>query len=112
MEMKTYWVGDRPGYPWVFQVLNEKTGTPESLGSFHTVKVVLLDSDNDLVEIPQQNVNITNAAEGIVTLVWPSESVFTEPGLYVLQLELIGDTSVRKTTVQNIRVKELGGVNR
>lgn len=112
MEIKTFYVGERPGGAWVFQIRNNKTGVPEVLSSFHTARVLLLDSDNELVELPEENTVITDPLNGEVTFFWPNESLFTEPGYYVMQLELISDSSMRKTTVQDILVKTLGGVVR
>lgn len=112
MDVKTYWVGDRPGGAWVFQVLDQKTAQPESLGSYQAARTLLVDSDNRLVELPEQNTVITDANNGEVTFFWPSESVFTKPGRYVIQVQLIGGTSTRTTSEQHILVRGLGGVTK
>lgn len=112
MDVRTYWVGDRPGGAWVFQVLDQKTGTPEALGSFVSARTLLVDSDNRLVELPEQNTVITDAANGEVTFFWPNESVFTKPGRYTIQVQLIGGTATRTTSTEDILIRGLGGVTK
>lgn len=112
MQIKNYWVGDRPGGSWVFQVLNQRTGTPESLSGYTSVRVVMLGSNNEEIDIPAANVAVSNAASGIVTFLWPSESLFTKPGRYLLQLEFSSANATRRTTVQEILIRELGGVTK
>lgn len=112
METKTYWVGDRPGGSWFFQVLDQRTGSPFNLAGFTSVKVAMLDSDNNEVVFPDQNARISDFANGSVTFNWPTESVFTRPGRYVLQLVFTGDSATRRTTVQEILVRRMGGVTK
>lgn len=112
METKTYWVGDRPGGAWFFKVLDQKSGAPYNLTGFTQVRAVMLDSDNREVTFPADNAAITDAATGSVTFLWPDESVFDEAGDYVMQLEFVGTGSTRRTTVQHIRVQEIGGASR
>lgn len=112
METKTFWVGDRPAGTWTFEVLNQRTGAPENLGAYTTARVKLLDSRNREVELADELTRIADFAGGVVTFNWPQESVFTEPGRYVMQLELSGLSARRHTTVQEILVRELGGVGK
>jgi hypothetical protein len=114
MQQKNYWVGDRPGGSWTFQVLNQRSGVPESLAGYSKAKVILIDSDNRQVEIPDVNTAIADAQTGQVVFVWPQDSLFTKPGRYTMQLELSGGSNgaVRKTTVQEILVRESGGVTK
>lgn len=112
METKTFWVGDRPSGTWSFEIRNQRTGTPENLGAFTTARVKMLDSRNREVELDPALTRITDSANGVVTFNWPQKSVFTEPGRYVMQLELSGQSAVRHTTVQEILVRELGGVGK
>lgn len=112
MQIKNYWVGDRPAGAWVFQVLNQRTGTPENLSQYNLAKVIMVNSDNDEIIMPVANVSITDPIAGLVTFLWPTESLFDEPGRYVMQVELSSGTAVRRTTTQEILVRELGGVTK
>lgn len=112
MNVKNYWVGDRPAGSWTFQILNQKTGEPEDLTPFTEAKVIFVDSDNNQHEFAEEHVAITSAPSGLVVFVWPQESLFTKPGRYVTQVELRGDRAIRKTTVQEILVREIGGVTK
>lgn len=111
MEIKTYWVGDRPP-AWFFQVRDSKTSAPVSIGGYTRIRAILVDSDNREIVFPDANALVTNEANGEVTFIWPQETVFTKAGRYVMQLELSSTTTTRRTTVQEILVKELGGVTR
>jgi hypothetical protein len=110
MQSKTFWVGDRPAGAWAIQVRDQKSGEAVSLGGFTTAKVYLLDPMNESIEIPQSYVTISALEQGVVTFLWPQQSLFTKPGRYVMQLELSGPNSTRRTTEQTILVKALGGV--
>lgn len=112
METKTYWVGDRPGGSWLFQVLDQRTGAAYNLAGLTSVKAVMLDSDNNEVEFPGDNAVISDSATGRVSFFWPDESVFSKPGRYVMQLEFSGVNVTRRTTVQEILVRQLGGVTK
>lgn len=113
MQIKNYWVGDRPAGNWTFQVLDQRTGAAFDLGSFTGVKVVMMDSDNVRVEFPTDNAHIVDSANGMVTFSWPGpDSPFPKAGRYVVQLELSSTVTLRKTTVQEILVREIGGVTR
>jgi hypothetical protein len=107
--MKTFYVGERPGGSTRFRILSE-AGVPESLASYTQARVLMLDSDNREVEFPNENTEISDPIGGVVTFLWPSESVFKKAGYYVLQVELIGASATRKTSVLDIHVKRLGGV--
>lgn len=112
MATKTYYVGDRPGGAWTFRVLDQRTGAPYNLAGFTSVRALMLDSDNNEVVFPEENAVITDATAGRVTFLWPTESVFDKPGHYVMQLEFNSPSSTRKTTVQDILVRSMGGVTR
>lgn len=108
---KTVFVGDRPEGQTTFEIRNQNSGVVESLTSFHTARVFILDSDDNVLEFPDENTVIFSAAEGLVRFFWPSESVFTKPGRYLLQVRLEGNTIVRSTTMFHIICKpSLGGV--
>lgn len=112
MEVKSFYVGDRPGSSWTFQVLDERTGAPYSLAGFTRVRTIMKDSDNREVIFPDDNTSIADVAAGEVTFLWPTESVFNKPGRYVMQLEFSSPSTTRKTTVQEILVRSLGGVTK
>lgn len=112
MATKTYYVGDRPGGAWIFKVLDERTGTPANLAGYPTVRAIMLDSDNREIVFPADNVGVTNAMEGTVTFLWPDVSPFTKPGRYVMQLEFSGTNVTRRTSVQDILVRHMGGVTK
>lgn len=110
MQVKNLWVGDRPAGSWTFQVLDQRTGAVQPLTGFTSVKVLLLDPQNKMIEVADQFVAISSPSEGQVTFFWPNESLFKKPGRYVLQLELSSPTANRRTSVQEILVRQLGGV--
>lgn len=112
METKTYYVGDRPGGSTVFTVLNQRTGFVEDLSNYTTARVLFLDSDNRLIELDDINTDISDAANGEVTFLWPNESIFTKPGRYVLQIELSSGSARRSTTVQDYLIREHGGITK
>jgi hypothetical protein len=107
---KNFWVGDRPAGTWVFQVLDQKSGVVQDLTGYTSVTVLLLDPRNKPVELPAGSAVISDAPNGRVAFFWPAETLFTAPGVYVMQLQLDSGTASRRTTVQQILVRELGGV--
>lgn len=111
MQSKNYWVGDRPAGTWVFQVLDQKTGVVQDLSGYTSATVLMLDPRNESVTIPAGNTVISDPVNGKVTFFWPTDSLFTRAGRYVMQLELDSGTATRKTTVQEIIVRQLGGVS-
>lgn len=110
MQTKNYWVGDRPAGSWTFQVLDQKTGDVQTLAGFTSAKVLMLDPQNKTIDIPDIAASIVDPANGLVSFAWPTESLFTKEGRYVVQLELSGANVTRRTTVQDILVRKLGGV--
>lgn len=112
METKVYWVGDRPGGAWIFEIRDARTGAPYNLSSYEGARAIMVDSDNNVVTFPEDNTAITDRTNGIVTFLWPTESVFTETGRYAIQLEIYGPSTTRKTTVQDILVREIGGITK
>lgn len=110
MDAKIYWVGEKPGGAMIITVL-DSTGTPANLSQFTSARLRMLDADNHEVYADPSQTQISNPATGRVVFAWPTNrSLFTEPGEYVLQLELSTATAKRYTSVQDILVKELGGV--
>lgn len=110
--IKNYWVGDKPGGTWVFQVLNQRTGDPQDLSSYTSAKTIFVDSDNEVTEFTENYTMITGAQSGLVTFLWPPYSLFEKPGRYAIQVELSGGNTLRRTTVQEILVREIGGVTK
>lgn len=108
MEIKNHWVGDIPR-PWFIQVRDQESGLPMPLTGFTTVRAVMRGSDNEEIVFDGDNIGVTSAVLGEIRIIWPPESVFTKPGRYVLQVELVGTGAAYKTTVQEINVKQLGG---
>jgi hypothetical protein len=112
MQIKNFWVGEQPGGNWTFTVLDQRSGNPVDLTQFNNVLAVLMDSDNVRHEYPG-NAAIADAVGGLVTFAWPGPgSPFNKAGRYQIQLELSNNRAVRKTTVQEILVREIGGVTR
>lgn len=107
---KTFWVGDRPGGNWTFQILDSRTGIPVDLTNYLSATVILLDPQNNPVEIPDDYTVITDAPSGQVTFLWPIYSLFDIPGRYLMQVELDSVSATRLTTVQEILVRKSGGV--
>lgn len=110
MQSKNYWVGDRPAGSWTFQILDQKTGQVQDLGGYTAAQVTLIDPQNKPVDLLDSNCYISNASQGQVTFVWPSTSLFTKAGRYLIQLEVSSPSVTRTTTVQDILVRKLGGV--
>lgn len=110
MDYKVYWVGEKPGGAMNITVLDQDTGLPYNLNSYMNVRLVMVDSDNNEVDLGTGETVVSNAAAGKVLFVWPREkSLFTKPGEYVFQLELSTPSALVKTDAQNIIVKRLGG---
>ena len=111
MDIQTFWVGQKPGRPMTITVLDSNYD-PVNLADFTSVYLRMLDSDNNVVDLPASLTTVVNAAQGKVSFSWPSESIFTEPGEYVMQLVLETPSSVNYTNSQAVRVREFGGVLR
>lgn len=111
METKTFNVGDRGGSLKV-TIRDQKTGNTASLAGYQGVRAFIMDTDNREIILPLANVAIVDPAAGRVDINWPQESVWTRPGYYQLQLEFSSPSIVRRSTVQEIRVEELGGVTK
>lgn len=110
MQVKNYWVGDRPAGTWTFQVLDQKTGSIQDLKTYTSARVLMVGPNNESIEVPTNAVVIVDPANGLVNFAWPTVSLFTKAGRYLVQLELSNASTTRKTTVQDILVRDLGGV--
>lgn len=109
MDTEVYWVGQVPGRPMIITVL-DSDGDAVNLNGYTTVRLRMLDTDNNSVDLPEALTTVADANNGRVLFSWPEKSIFTEAGEYVLQLELRTPTSRNFTSVQPIIVKEFGGV--
>lgn len=111
MQVMTFNVGDRGGSTKI-EVRDQRTGIAANLAGYLGIRAILVDTNNREFVLPLENVAITDPALGQVTVTWPQDSIFTEPGFFQLQLELSSPSIVRRTTVQEIRVLKLGGVTK
>jgi hypothetical protein len=90
MSISQYWVGQRPSSPVVIDVLDSRN-SPINLSYFDSFKIRLVGSDNEEIDTSTDR------------------SLFTKPGDYLLQMELIFEDYIDFTTVHDIRVHKLGG---
>lgn len=111
MNIGTYFVGAVPKRPATFTVLDSK-GTPVNLGLYDSIKARMLGSNNEEIDLTGGTLTITNAAQGKVSFEWPAESVFRNPGEYVLQLELSSPDAKDLTTEAHFFVRNLGQPSR
>lgn len=110
MDYKVYWVDEKPGGAMTITVLDQSTGAPVNLNNYLNVRLLMVDTDNEEVDLGTGETIVSNPENGRVVFVWPREkSLFTKPGEYVFQLELSTPTALVKTDAQNIVVKRLGG---
>lgn len=109
LDAKTYWVGEKPGGVSAVTVL-DSDGNPANLTPFTSVRLRMLDTDNNEVEIASPLTTFSDKVNGIVTFTWPADrSLFQKPGEYLLQLELSTPSAKRYTSVAPITVKRFGG---
>lgn len=110
MDYKVYWVGEKPAGAMTITVLDQSTGAPVNLNNYQNVRLLMVDSDNQEVDIPAEATVVADGPNGRVAFVWPRDrSLFTKPGEYVFQLEMTTPDVVVRTDAQNIVVKRLGG---
>lgn len=108
-DMLTYWVGSIPAEPVAIDV-RDSQGRPKNLSTYTSFELVLLGSDNELIDISDGVFNSAQAAEGRFTFRWPIRSIFNKHGDYLLQLVAHGANGTKDmTTAHTIRVKKLGG---
>jgi hypothetical protein len=106
METITYWVGDVPT-PLTIDVLGSK-GQSVNLFAGITNYEVVLQHNNSTVDAKSITLDTSAAALGRFIVTWPSESLFTQRGEYLLQLKFSGPGRKESTNAQVIKVKELG----
>lgn len=106
-----YWVGQAPLNPVGIQV-RDSAGLKDC-SSYDGFAVQLIGSDNEIIELSQAELTTAGARNGQFNLTWPRKSVFTKPGVYVLQLILTTVDGYRDmTSAAEIRVRDPRGGNR
>lgn len=107
-----YEVGQKPGEPLTITVYND-AGSRVNLSTYSNVKVEVLGSDNEAIDLTGATLYTQNMRDGIVAVVWPKDrSLFTKSGDYVLRLALYGtDGALDYTRAGTIRVHKFGGKN-
>lgn len=112
MAISQYYVGAIPSRPISIEV-RDSEGSILNLSSSKEFKVILLDSDNRVVDLRGSTLLSGGAASGRFVFRFPTDrSLFTKPGEYLLQLEIVGANGTRDfTTEHHIKVKRLGGTN-
>lgn len=112
MAISRYWVGQIPARPISIEV-RDSGGNVMNLGSYSGFSVILVGSDNEVIDTTGAVLNISGAAAGRFVFRWPTDrSLFTKPGDYLLQLEIDGANGTRDfTTEHHIKVTRLGGSN-
>lgn len=111
MAMSQYWVGQIPAKPIAIDV-RDSDGRDVNLSAYTDFKVVILGSDNEVVDLTGSLLNTAGAAGGRFVFRFPEDrTLFTQPGMYLMQLELSGPGSKDFTTEHHIKVRRLGGTN-
>ena len=106
-----YYVGQIPSRPIAINV-KDSNGAPTNLSGYTAFNAICLGSDNEVIDLTGSTLLTSGAAEGRFVFRWPTgTSVFTKPGQYVLQLEIVGTDTIDYTTEHNIFVRRLGGKN-
>lgn len=106
METITYWVGDVPS-PLVIDVADSR-GQSVNLYAGITNYEVALQHNGSTVDSSSIVLDTSAAALGRFVVTWPSKSVFTKRGEYLLQLRFSGPGRKESTSAQVLKVKELG----
>lgn len=112
MAISRYFVGAIPSRPIAIEV-RDSGGNALNLSSYTGFKVILVGSDNEIVDTTGAVLETAGARTGKFVFRWPTDrSLFTKPGEYLLQLEIDGSNGTRDfTTEHHIKVSRLGGTN-
>ena len=103
-----YWVGQIPTKP-LSMTVKDSDGADMDLSGYTDIKLKMLGSYNEELDLANGTLNTNNAARGKISFTWPTtKSLFDYPGDYVIQLELNGTGKKDFTTAHTIRVRELG----
>jgi hypothetical protein len=107
-----YWKDQIPARPLSIQV-NNQDGTAMDLSAYTDIEVVMVGTNNDIVDLSGSSLNTTGKGVGKFVFSWPTtRSLFDQAGDYLLQLKLGGTGRLDFTTTHPIRVKELGRVQK
>lgn len=111
MAVSQYWVGQIPARPIAIDVRGSD-GRAVNLASYTDFGVILLGSDNEVIDTTGAVLNTSKAAQGKFVFRWPEgKSLFDKEGEYLLQLVLTGGGYKDFTTEHHIKVRRLGGKN-
>lgn len=107
-----YEVGQIPAQPLTIAVRDDADGSV-NLTVYTTIKVEVLGSDNEKVDLTGVELFTEGARNGNIAVVWPKDrSLFTKHGDYLLRLALYDSEGSRDyTRPQTIRVRRFGGKN-
>lgn len=110
MAISQYWVGQIPSRPIAIDV-RDSNGLPMNLSAYTEFNVIMLGSDNEEVDLTGAILTTSGAVDGRFVFRFPKDrSLFTKPGEYLLQLEIVGIDGTRDyTTEHHIKVRRLGG---
>ena len=104
-----YYLDQIPARPLVIQV-KFQDGTNANLLGYDNIKVRMIGSNNEEIDLTGSTVVTTLANEGQITFRWPTtRSLFQYVGDYLLKIELKGSDRRDFTTTHTIRVREFGG---
>lgn len=103
-----FWVGQVPAQPMQISVTDER-GFPVDLSRYTTVALKMLDGDNRTIDTSNGVLTVQSALQGRLSYAWPSTSLFSRPGVYIMQLELAGTGVKDITRTVPVRVRRFGG---
>jgi hypothetical protein len=107
-----YWKDQIPAKPLSIEIKNQD-GTDMNLLGYDDIEVIIVGSNNELIDLAGSSLNTNGRIIGKLIFFWPTDrSLFNYAGDYVLQVKLSGTGKMDFTTTHNIRVKELGRVDR
>lgn len=103
-----YWVGQIPQRPLTI-IVRDSDGVNINLSEYTTIKIKILGSYNEELDVSAGVLNTNNASIGKIIYNWPTtKSLFDYAGDYVVQLELGGTGKKDFTSTHTLRVRELG----
>lgn len=112
-----YWVDQIPARPIVIDIM-DSDGITANLSGYTHISAYLIDERNKEVDITGYTLDVSNKSNGRLVFGFPTgRSVFSDPGDFMLQIELKTITNnvvtaLDYTNAHQIVVKALGGVYR